>query len=65
MDVGRGGVFPGGLSNRGVRLDQLYLNSVPRVRMGGAVPPFTLYGFMLCLGTSLPFLRKAEDSLIQ
>ena len=49
----------------GREADKLQIHPVPRVRLGGAVPPFTLYGFMVCMGTSLPFLRKAEDSLIQ
>lgn len=63
------GVGEGGLSRgikwKGRETDQLHLHPVPRVRLGGAVPPFILYGFMVCMGTSLPFLRKTEDSLIQ
>jgi len=28
----------------------VHIHPVPRVRLGGAVPPFTLYGFMIVLG---------------
>jgi hypothetical protein len=29
---------------------------VPRVRLGGAVPPLRLYDFVTCTGTTSPFI---------
>ena len=38
------------------------LRLVPRLRLGGAVPPLRLYAFVTCIGTTSPFFSSSFSS---
>ena len=49
------------LSSQDVRV-ATHLHLVPRLRISGGIPPFTLHSFMVCIVTTNPFTEVTERS---
>jgi len=49
------------LSSQDVRV-ATHLHLVPRLRISGGIPPFTLHSFIVCIVTTNPFTEVTERS---
>ena len=59
--MGTGGALAWRLSSQDVRL-ATHLHLVPRLRISGGIPPFTLHSFRVCIVTPNPFTEVTERS---